>query len=93
MKREIERGITRKLASNVLLRGHVDSIQPVSVIIGQAESSSTQLPPEGLILFDQVRHDLALLVVPPAREDAGHLQSVGAAAPNCSRDVERAAIA
>jgi hypothetical protein len=33
MKSEIERGITRKLASNVMLRGHVESIQPVSVTI------------------------------------------------------------
>jgi uncharacterized protein DUF4403 len=33
MKGEIERGMTRKLASNVLLRGHVDSIEPVSVTV------------------------------------------------------------
>ncbi|HEX3107871.1 MAG TPA: DUF4403 family protein [Thermoanaerobaculia bacterium] len=33
MKHDIERGITRKLASNVLLRGHVESIQPVSVTV------------------------------------------------------------
>ncbi|HEX7191424.1 MAG TPA: DUF4403 family protein [Thermoanaerobaculia bacterium] len=33
MRREIERGITRKLASNVMLRGRVDSIQPVSVTV------------------------------------------------------------
>jgi len=33
MKKDIERGITRKLASNVLLRGHVESIQPVSVTV------------------------------------------------------------
>ena len=32
MKREIERGMTRKLASNVTLRGKVDSIQPLSVL-------------------------------------------------------------
>ena len=31
MKNDIEHGITRKLASNVMLRGHVESIQPVSV--------------------------------------------------------------
>jgi hypothetical protein len=33
MKGEIERGMTRKLASNVMLRGHVDSIDPVSVTV------------------------------------------------------------
>jgi hypothetical protein len=33
MKKEIERGMTRKLASNVILRGRVDSIQPVSVTV------------------------------------------------------------
>ncbi|HEX3583676.1 MAG TPA: DUF4403 family protein, partial [Thermoanaerobaculia bacterium] len=33
MRSEIERGMTRKLASNVTLRGHVDSIQPVSVTV------------------------------------------------------------
>jgi hypothetical protein len=33
MRSEIERGMTRKLAPNVMLRGHVDSIQPVSVAI------------------------------------------------------------
>lgn len=33
MKSEIERGMTRKLASNVTLRGRVDSIQPVSVTV------------------------------------------------------------
>ena len=32
MRREIERGMTRRLASNVMLRGKVDSIQPVAVI-------------------------------------------------------------
>jgi hypothetical protein len=32
MRREIERGMTRKLASNVMLHGKVDSIQPVAVI-------------------------------------------------------------
>lgn len=36
MKKEIERGMTRKLASNVVLRGHVDSIQPVSVTVRPA---------------------------------------------------------
>jgi hypothetical protein len=34
MKKEIERGMTRKLASNVALHGRVDSIQPVSVSVG-----------------------------------------------------------
>ncbi|HEY2830159.1 MAG TPA: DUF4403 family protein [Thermoanaerobaculia bacterium] len=33
MKNEIERGMTRKLASNVVLRAHVDSIQPASVTV------------------------------------------------------------
>lgn len=33
MQKEIERGITRKLAPNVMLRGHVESIQPVSVTV------------------------------------------------------------
>jgi hypothetical protein len=33
MKGEIERGMTRKLASNVMLRGHVESIDPVSVTV------------------------------------------------------------
>jgi hypothetical protein len=32
MKREIERGMTRKLASNVILRGKIDSIQRLSVL-------------------------------------------------------------
>ena len=33
MKGEIERGMTRKLASNVMLRGHIESIDPVSVTV------------------------------------------------------------
>jgi hypothetical protein len=33
MKKEIERGMTRKLASNVMLHGHVDSIQPAAVTV------------------------------------------------------------
>lgn len=33
MKKEIERGMTRKLASNVILRGQIDAIQPVSVTV------------------------------------------------------------